>query len=63
MGMNFSLRSSLIFSKVMSAWAGLAHFISHPSANDFPCPWSILFRNARILFFGLSLYIPRFRVK
>ena len=34
-------------------FVGKEHIISHPLAKDFPWPVSILFRNARILFFSL----------
>ena len=53
-GMNFSMKSASIFSKVWSSslMAGLAQAISHPSEKDFPLSLSILFRNARILFFS-----------
>ena len=53
-GMNFSTKSTSIFSKVRSSSLtfGLAQAISHPSEKDFPLPLSILFRNARILFFS-----------
>ena len=53
-GMNFSTKSASIFSKVQSSslMFGSAQAISHPSEKDFPLPLSILFRNARILFFS-----------
>ena len=53
-GMNFSTKSASILSKVRSSslTSGLAQAISHPSEKDFPLPLSILFRNARILFFS-----------
>ena len=53
-GMNFSTKSASILSKVRSSslMFGSAQAISHPSEKDFPLPLSILFRNARILFFS-----------
>ena len=53
-GMNFSIKLALIFSKVRSSsfMFRSAQAMSHPSEKDFPLPWSILFRNARILFFS-----------
>ena len=53
-GMNFSTKSASILSKVRSSslTLGSAQAISHPSEKDFPLPLSILFRNARILFFS-----------
>ena len=53
-GMNFSMKSASIFSKVQSSslMFGLAQAISHPLEKDFPLPLSILLRNARILFFS-----------
>ena len=62
-GMNFLTKSTLIFLKVRSSalTSGLAHAMSHPLEKDFPLPWSILFRSARILFF--SSYRDGFRAK
>ena len=59
----FLYEVSLDFLKVwsLSLTSGFAHAISHPLENDFPRPLSILFRNARILFF--SLYKEEFKAK
>ena len=53
-GINFSMKSASIFSKVqsLSLTLGSAQAMSHPSEKDFPLPLSILLRNARILFFS-----------